>query len=99
MQAFWAATTKTKKTKKGFSNERPFYRVKNVSKKVSKSNLGIVCSFAIANDKANVFSNKSSFYKTSLVIIDENRKRRFQAIRKLPLLCSHSSGRFEVSSF
>ena len=53
------------------------------SKSKSKSNPGIFFLFGVAKDtidEANVFSNKSTFCKTSLVVIDEIKKRRFQGI-------------------
>ena len=68
---------------KGFPDERPFYR-DNSFFKIQKLELTWNSFlFGVAKDtidEANVFSNKSTFYKTSLVVIDEIRKRRFQAI-------------------
>ena len=58
---------------------------KAFSKSRNKSNPAIFFSqFGLANDtndKSTAFSSKSTFYKTSLIVIDEIRKKRFQAIR------------------
>ena len=61
----------------------PFYCVKSFFK-IQKQELSWnIFLFGVANetiDGANVFSNKSTFDKISLVVIDEIRKRTFQAI-------------------